>query len=122
VGRLRLVAERLRRNGATRYAAPAVFLLAATIAVLLIRSAIHHDRRTTTSDAAPTIPKRKTAVLVKPATPVTSAPVAQYHTIESGDTFGALAARYGTTVDRLRLLNPDVDPAALRVGAKIRIH
>jgi LysM repeat protein len=42
--------------------------------------------------------------------------------IQSGDTLGAIAARYGTTVDSLLRLNPDVVPTALTPGAQVRIR
>ncbi|MCR4398067.1 MAG: LysM peptidoglycan-binding domain-containing protein [Firmicutes bacterium] len=41
------------------------------------------------------------------------------YTIQPGDTFFALAQRFGTTVRRLQALNPGVDPNNLRVGQVI---
>ena len=107
-----------RRSGLARYAAPAAFLLAATIAVLLIRSALDESgpAPATTSVAATT--HRTTTA----AATTTTTGAAQYHTIVSGDTFQQLASANNTTVDELIRLNPDVNPSALTVGQKIRIR
>ena len=45
----------------------------------------------------------------------------KFHLVESGDTLGGIAERYGTTVARLQVLNPSVDAGALRVGQQIRL-
>jgi len=42
--------------------------------------------------------------------------------IRSGDTLGAIAARFGTTVDVLLRLNPGVHPGALIPGEQVRIR
>jgi len=51
----------------------------------------------------------------------TAPPGAQYYVIQSGDTLGAIAAKYNTTVDELLTLNPQVDPNALHPGDRIRV-
>jgi LysM repeat protein len=108
-----------RRSGLARYAAPAAFLLAATIAVLLIRSALDESgpAPATTSVAATT--HRTTTAKTTTATTTSEA---QYHTIVSGDTFQQLASTNNTTVDELIRLNQGVNPSALTVGQKIRIR
>jgi LysM repeat protein len=42
--------------------------------------------------------------------------------VRSGDTLGALAGRFGTSVQRLVALNPGVEPTALRVGQRLRVR
>ncbi|MBA2385012.1 MAG: LysM peptidoglycan-binding domain-containing protein, partial [Actinobacteria bacterium] len=44
-----------------------------------------------------------------------------YYEIESGDTLAVVADRFDTTVERLLVLNPDLDPVALRIGQRIRV-
>jgi LysM repeat protein len=46
---------------------------------------------------------------------------AVYHVIKKGDTYWALAKKYGTTVSNLRKLNPGVDERKLQIGSKIRV-
>jgi LysM repeat protein len=120
-----------RRRELTRYGAPAVFLLAVTIAVLLIKSGLDSGSKeqtvaaptttahTTTSAATTTITLTGSATVT--TTPTTSAANAQYYTIQSGDTLGAIAARYNTSVDQLLSWNPGLDPAGLQPGQRIRV-
>ena len=46
---------------------------------------------------------------------------AQYHRIKSGDTLGAIAIRYGTTVTRLCQLNGISRNTTLRIGRSLRV-
>ena len=108
------------RRGLARYAAPVAFLLAATIAVLLIRSALDESGPAPATTSVATTQPTTTAATTTTTTTTTGA--AEYHTIVSGDTFQQLALDNNTTVDELVRLNPGVNPAALTVGQKIRIR
>ena len=47
---------------------------------------------------------------------------AVYHTVEAGETMGHIAFKYeGATQKSIQELNPDVDPAKLQIGQKIRV-
>jgi len=46
---------------------------------------------------------------------------AKYHTIRSGDTLGALARKYGTSVSAICKLNGITPKTTLRIGRKIRV-
>jgi LysM repeat protein len=118
------------RRELTRYGAPAAFLAAVTIAVLLVRAGLSGgDGSTTTVGALPTTrpttsnPTTTRLVLTTPTatTTTTTAQEAEYHVVESGDTLGSIAEKYDTTVEELVRLNPGVDPTALRVGDRIRV-
>ena len=118
-----------RRRELTRYGAPALFLLAVTIAVLLVKAGLDDGSQDetvaapttsaqTTNAAAPTT----TITLTDSGTVSTTAPAnAQYYVIQGGDTLGEVAAKYNTTVDQLLTLNPGVDPSALQPGQRIRV-
>ena len=118
------MARRSARAWGARLAAPAAFLLAVTVAVLLVRSALREPddggsktvpvttRATTTAATA-----KKGTTRKKPAKPA-----ARYYVIESGDTFGTVAAKFGTTVAALQTLNPDVSSNALVIGQRIRVR
>ena len=43
------------------------------------------------------------------------------YTIRSGDTFGAIAIRFGVSVDDIVALNLGVEPTTLHVGQKIEV-
>jgi LysM repeat protein len=119
-----------RRHELQRYGAPAAFLAAATVAVLLIKAGLDHGSETTTA-APPTSPPTATRTATAPklvltettasTTTETTTPGAQYYVIQSGDTLGAIAGKYNTTVDELARLNPGIDPTALHVGQRIRV-
>ncbi len=106
----------MSRKQLTRFAAPAAFLAAITIGVLVVRAGFEHGKhvRTPTTTAAATTqttpahrPKRHHS---------------HTYTVQSGDTLGSIATKTGTTVARLEQLNPGVNPTALRIGEKIRVQ
>ena len=110
------------------YGAPAAFLAAATIAVILIKAGLSNGSETDTTTAATpppvttTAPKTTTQLVITASTPTTTTDAeGEYYVIESGDTLGGIADKYDTTVEELVRLNPDVDPTALRVGQRIRV-
>ena len=90
-----------RRKELARYGAPAAFLAAVTIAVILIKSGLSGGSGSTTTE--------------------TTTPAAEYYAVQSGDTLGSIAQKYGTTVDELMTLNPGIDPTALDIGQKLRV-
>jgi LysM repeat protein len=89
-----------------RYAAPAAFLLAVTIAVLLVRSALDSGGKGGAPTTRPTVTQRH-------------AP--RYYRVKAGDSYGRIASRFGLTVARLERLNPRVQPTALFIGQRIRV-
>jgi LysM repeat protein len=46
----------------------------------------------------------------------------QYLVVRSGDDFGAIAARYGISSDKVATLNPGVDSTQLTIGQSLRVH
>jgi LysM repeat protein len=117
----------MRRQELTRYGAPAAFLLAVTIAVLLVKAGLDNGSETDTV-AAPTTTARTTArpttstkLVLTGTTTATTPANARYYVIQSGDTLGAIASQYDTTVEQLLTLNPDIDPSALQPGQRIRV-
>lgn len=109
-----------------RYGVPAAFLLAVTIAVLLVKSGLD-DSQSATTAAAPTTTARTTTqqtttkLVLTTATTATTVANAQYYVIETGDTLGGIAGAQDTTVEELLTLNPDLDPNALQPGTRIRV-
>lgn len=109
------------RRELSRYGAPAAFLAAVTIAVLLIKSALSGG---TSEVPTPTVVvSTASATRASPQTTAarTTTSAARYYTIQSGDTLGAVAVRERTTVDALLRLNPGIDPTALHSGQRIRV-
>jgi LysM repeat protein len=44
------------------------------------------------------------------------------YTIKANDTLSGIAARWGTTVEKLQELNPELDPQGLVAGQKIKLR
>ena len=106
------------RAEAARFLAPAAFLLVVTVAVLLVRAGLQGGGKTgtTTPTTRPQSIARSTTTRPKPK------PAARrFYTIQSGDTLETVAAKFGTTTQKLLTLNPNIDPHALSIGQKIRI-
>lgn len=112
------------RDDWRRYVAPAAFLLAVTIAVVLIRSGMDSGKGTASSPATPTAPHVKVAVTTTTTTKKKSKPhtsAAQYWTVQAGDTFGVISSKTGVPVATIEQLNPTVKSTSLFIGEKIRI-
>ena len=121
-----------RRRELTRYGAPAAFLAAVTIAVILIKAGLNGGSgSTTTLGLLPTTASTTTTpttttklVLTTPQSTTataTTTPGAEYYAVQSGDTLGAIAQKYGTTVAELMALNPGIDPTSMHIGQRIRV-
>jgi LysM repeat protein len=94
-----------RRAEVARLAAPAAFLLAVTIAVVLVRAGLREG--------------------VDPATgprPAADASAPRTVVVHAGETLEGIARRNGTTVTALRELNPGLDPVGLRIGTRLRVE
>jgi LysM repeat protein len=123
------------RQQVTHYGAPAAFLAAVTIAVILIKAGLNGGSGSTTTAVLPTTStatKTTTTtttklVITAPQAGTTSTatdtttPGAEYYVVQSGDTLGSMAEKYSTTVDELMTLNPGIDPTALNIGQRIRV-
>ena len=119
-----MAARRARRQGGwQRYAAPAAFLLAVTIAVLLVRGSLRDRTETAaTTTALPATTTAARATTTSRRRTGTPAAAARYHEVQAGDTFGSIAEQYGKTVDEIEELNPGVSSTSLHVGQRIRVR
>jgi LysM repeat protein len=111
-----VAAPRGSRAALARYAAPAAFLAAVTIAVLLVRAGLDSGSRgtttathgrlasTTTTSTTPRVRRRR------------------YYRLRQGETISDVAVRFDTTVEQLLALNPGIKPNALEVGRRIRVQ
>jgi len=70
--------------------------------------------------AEPTAPPTEPPATSAPATPAPS-PTFQTYTVQSGDTLGAIASRFGVTVKAIAKLNGIADPSRLQVGQVLLI-
>ncbi|MFN2629947.1 MAG: LysM domain-containing protein [Gaiellaceae bacterium] len=118
------------REKVARYAAPAAFLAALTIAVLLIRSGLGGGGSTptvvipTTTAVATTRAargRRTTTTSAATTTATTTASSAGFYVVQRGDTYGSIGAKYGISIQQLESLNPGLSPTSLSIGQRIRV-
>ena len=107
-----------------RYVAPAAFLLAATIAIVLIRSGLDAGKTTSHGTVSvPTTPRKHIATTTAETTTQKSKPSGQrFWTVQAGDTFGVISTKSGVPVATLQSLNPKVSSTSLFIGEKIRLR
>ncbi len=119
----------MRRDDWRRYVGPAAFLLAATVAVILVRSGMHagaHAPGSTT--LSPTTPRKHvvTVTTKRPKkakkTTTTSATGRQFWTVQPGDTFGVISTKSGVPVATIQRLNPKISSTSLFIGEKVRLR
>jgi LysM repeat protein len=99
-----------------RYVAPAAFLLAVTIAVVLIHSGLRHGGST---EDTGTLTATRTQVSTATAGSSTTAGK-RYWKVRAGDTFAVISAKTGVPVATIARLNPNVSSTSLFIGERIR--
>jgi LysM repeat protein len=112
----------VRHDDWRRYAAPAAFLLAATIAIVLIRSGMDAgvDAGTRVTNA-PTLTRKQVATTTTNRG-TTTASTQKFWTVQAGDTFGVISTKTGVPVVTIARLNPNVSSTSLFIGEKIRLR
>ncbi len=111
------------RFSAWTFVAPVILVVAIVIVVGVARpifSDVRGDASSTSTTASP-------ASVTVQVQPVGSSSVAakkgkRWDTVRAGDTLGQIAARNGTTVEKLRKLNPTLDPQALQLNERVRVR
>jgi LysM repeat protein len=110
MGRLGVVAPPGGRSWRV-YVGPAAALLAATVAVALIRGGLGGGHQ-----AAPAPVKTVSHKVMRPPQ------VRKLYVVRAGDTIEAISARTGIPQERILALNPKVSPTALFIGEKLRLR
>jgi LysM repeat protein len=104
----------VRRDDWRRYVGPAAFLLAVTIAVVLVRAGMNagskRDLTTTTSSHVTTTTGGRPRK-----------PVHRFYTVRAGDTFSVIARKTHVPVKTIQRLNPKATSTSLHIGEKVRI-
>jgi Tfp pilus assembly protein FimV len=110
--------HRGRRRSPARLIAPVALLVCAVALAMVVFSspAVDGDdsggtattERTTTNPAAQTDRQARRR--------------RRNYTVKAGDTLGAIAEQTGVSVERLLVLNPELDPQALVAGQRIKLR
>jgi LysM repeat protein len=107
-----------------RYAAPAAFLLAATVAILLIRSGLQSGTSTPPTTVVASTPHKtvSTSTSTTSGRTTTSSSTPHFWTVQAGDTFGVISTKSGVPVATIQQLNPNVKSTSLFIGQKLRLR
>jgi LysM repeat protein len=109
------------RFSLARFLAP-LALIACTVAVLalVMGSGVTGDESSSGSAGTTDLPAAtdKTATSTTPK----KKKIPATYTIKANDTLSGIAARWGTTVEKLQELNPELDPQGLVAGQKIKLR
>jgi LysM repeat protein len=109
-----MVESERTRTWAARLAAPLAFLAAAITLILLVQSGLSADESDPGTTAAP-------PTTVETGGTTTVATQRRRYRVKEGDTLESIAQKFGTTVEALIELNPNIDPLALSPGQRIRV-
>jgi LysM repeat protein len=107
-----------------RYVAPAAFLLAATVAIVLIRSGLHSGTSTPAATAVVTATHKTVSTSTSPPSggTTTSSSTPRFWTVQAGDTFSVISTKSGVPVATIQQLNPNVKSTSLFIGQKLRLR
>jgi LysM repeat protein len=103
------------RRSWQHYAAPAAFLLAVTIAVVLIRAGF--ESGSSSDGDSPGAVAATTG-----SRPVTTSATAKFWVVKAGDTFAVISTATGVSVRRIQKLNPRLKSTHLFIGEKVRLR
>ena len=92
-----------------------------TVAFLLVRSALRSDDDGAKTVSVATAAAKTTRTKTTPARRPAKKSRKRFYVIESGDTFGTVADKFDTTVERIQELNPDASTNSLVIGQRIRV-
>jgi LysM repeat protein len=100
-----------------------LFLVAVTIAVLLIRSGLGGGAGSQTTTRSGPVTHPSTAATPPPGTTRNGVTTTsqRFYTVVSGDTFGSISAKTGVPIAQIEQLNPGVSTNSLQVGQKLRV-
>lgn len=102
-----------------RFVAPAFFIAAAVILIVVVQRALD-DGAGDQGIAVATLPDTVDVTTVDTGTLPEAEP--EYYRIKAGDTLEQIAVQFETSVEELLVLNPEItDPLAIQPGQRIRV-
>jgi LysM repeat protein len=112
------------RDDWRRYAAPAAFLLAVTVAVVLIRAGMNSGNAPHVATTVAPAPHKTVdvATTTTAKTKKKAKAAKRYWTVQAGDTFEVISSRTGVPVATIEQLNPTVKSTSLFIGEKLRLE
>lgn len=84
--------------------------------IMAVETDVKRHEEKLTAPPPPPAPARAARAADAPVSPS-----GRVHEVKEGDTLGKIAKQYGVSLADLMKLNPDVDPARMRIGLKIAL-
>ena len=113
---------------AARFAAPVAFFFAAIVLVMLVQNGLSSETTTDTRRTAPAASAGRDVTVTDggggggETRSSSERPGRRFYRVQAGDTLESIASQFGTTVEELLQLNPNVDPLALSPGQRLRVR
>lgn len=106
-----------------RLIAPAVFLVAVIILLILVfdSGVLSGNAKTTTKSSTPTVVSTKKAGATGTTGTTASPSATKIYVVKAGDSPSGIAAKFGISTSDLEALNPTKDFTTLAVGLKLKV-
>lgn len=103
-----------RRRSAARLLAPLALVLAVAAVLVVVQASMNSDDSKDDSSAKTTPDTTGTNTPTRRTRPT--------YTVKLNDTLVLISEKTGVSVERIEVLNPDLDPQSLIVGQKIKLR
>ena len=104
-----------------RFLAPIALVAFAFALYTVVQDARDNDGASSSSTPAQTTPA-KSGSSTKSGKKSAKHHVKRFHRVQTGETPSSIALKYHVSVKTLQKLNPNMDPQALTVGERLRLH
>jgi|SRR5947209_6309639 len=109
----------MAHRSSVRWLAPVVLIGAAGLVVGETVSTLHHSSPSAPGVGPAARGGRARTTTTTATTTSTTSP--RTYTVHAGDLLSTVSQRTGVSIERLKALNPGLDPTAMRVGQRIRL-
>jgi LysM repeat protein len=111
----------VRTDDWRRYVGPAAFLLAVTVAIVLIRAGMNAGGKSPARTGSASSPARRHVTTTTAGRPHKPPVARRFYTVQAGDTFSIISMRTGVSVATIARLNPKASSTSLHIGERVRI-
>ena len=111
----------VKPGGGARLLAPVALVVVALACFGVVSTSGNDDKASTSNGAAAEKSGESSTGNDSAAVENKSEPTRSVYKVKAGDSFSAIAVKFGVDANTLTELNPDVDPRALQPGQKLKL-